>query len=72
MRHALPLAEKLSCRFNDEGTVRTNVNEGTNVPGLYVAGDASKDVQSVVVAAAEGAKAGMAINKALQKAEWDG
>ncbi len=66
-----PLAEKLGCRFNERGTVRTNVHEGTNVPCVYVAGDASKDVQSVIVAAAEGAKAGMAINKALQKAEWD-
>jgi thioredoxin reductase len=36
------------------------------VPGLYVAGDASHDVQFVIVAAAEGAKAAVAINKALQ------
>jgi thioredoxin reductase len=36
------------------------------VPGLYVVGDASRDVQFVVVAAAEGAKAAVAINKALQ------
>jgi len=38
----------------------------TRVPGLYVAGDASRDVQFVIVAAAEGAKAAVAINKALQ------
>ena len=38
----------------------------TRVPGLYVVGDASRDVQFVVVAAAEGAKAAVAINKALQ------
>jgi hypothetical protein len=31
-----------------------------------VVGDASRDVQFVVVAAAEGAKAGVAINQALQ------
>jgi thioredoxin reductase len=36
------------------------------VPGLYVAGDASRDVQFAIVAAAEGAKAAVAINKALQ------
>ena len=35
------------------------------MPGVYVAGDASKEAQFVVVAAAEGAEAGMAINKAL-------
>jgi thioredoxin reductase len=34
-----------------------------------VAGDAAKDVQYVVVAAAEGAKAAMAINKELQEEE---
>jgi thioredoxin reductase len=64
-----PLAEKLGCRFNEKGTVRTNIEEATNVQGVYVAGDASKDVQFVVVAAAEGAKAAVAINKALQDAE---
>jgi thioredoxin reductase len=37
----------------------------TNVPGLYVAGDASKDAQFVIVAAAEGAEAGVAINQVL-------
>jgi thioredoxin reductase len=37
------------------------------VPGLYVAGDASRDVQLVIVAAAEGAKAAFAINVALQE-----
>jgi thioredoxin reductase len=63
------LAEKLGCEFNDKGTVRTNIREATNVPGLYVAGDASKDVQFVIVAAAEGAKAAVAINKALQQRE---
>ncbi|MEO8189177.1 MAG: NAD(P)/FAD-dependent oxidoreductase [Acidobacteriota bacterium] len=61
------LAERLGCEFNDRGTVRTDRLEGSNVPGLYVAGDASEDVQLVVVAAAEGAKAGFAINKTLQK-----
>ena len=38
----------------------------TNVPGVFVAGDASRDAQFVVVAAAKGVKAAVAINKALQ------
>ena len=54
------------CAFNNKGTVRTGKLEGTNVPGLFVAGDASKDVQLAIVAAAEGAKAAIAINTALQ------
>jgi thioredoxin reductase len=59
------LAADLGARFNAKGTVDTGYCEVTNVPGLYVAGDASKDAQFVIVAAAEGAEAGMAINKAL-------
>jgi thioredoxin reductase len=61
------LAAKLGCRFNDKGTVETGSHEATDVPGLYVAGDASKEAQFVVIAAAEGAQAGTAINKALLK-----
>jgi thioredoxin reductase len=59
------LAEDLGCQFNHRGTVDTGSCEATNVPGLYVAGDASKEAQFVVVAAAEGTEAGMAIHKAL-------
>ena len=61
------LAEKLGCAFNDKGTVETAEEERTNVPGLFVAGDASRDVQFVIVAAAEGAKAAVAINEELQE-----
>jgi thioredoxin reductase len=61
------LAAKLGCRFNTKGAVDTGTCEATNVPGLYVAGDASKEAQFVIVAAAEGAEAGMAINQALLK-----
>jgi thioredoxin reductase len=61
------LARKLGCRFTSKGVVDTGSCEATNVPGLYVAGDASKEAQFVIVAAAEGAEAGMAINKALLK-----
>jgi thioredoxin reductase len=61
------LARKLGCRFTGKGAVATGTCEATDVPGLYVAGDSSKEAQLVVVAAAEGAEAGMAINKALLK-----
>ena len=36
------LAADLGCAFNAEGTVETGANESTNVPGLFVAGDASR------------------------------
>jgi thioredoxin reductase len=59
------LAIELGCEFNDKGTVRTGKYESTHLPGLYVAGDASRAVQWVVVAAAEGAEAAFAINTDL-------
>ena len=59
------LALRLGCEFNEKGTVRTGKYEATHLPGLYVAGDASRAVQWVVVAAAEGAEAAFAINTDL-------
>jgi thioredoxin reductase len=61
------LAERLGCEFTDRGAVHTGEYEMTNVPGLFVAGDASRAVQLAIVAAAEGAEAAFAINKALIK-----
>ena len=60
------LARRLGCEFTTKGTVRTDHLGKTCVDGIYVVGDASRDVQFVIVAAAEGAKAGVAINKVLQ------
>jgi thioredoxin reductase len=61
------LAERLGCEIDEKGTVRTGKYETTHVPGLFVAGDASRAVQWVVVAAAEGAEAAFAINTDLLK-----
>ncbi len=59
------LAVRLGCEINDKGTVRTGKYESTHLAGLYVAGDASRAVQWVIVAAAEGAEAAFAINTDL-------
>ncbi len=61
------LARTLGCEINEKGTVRTGKYETTHLAGLYVAGDASRAVQWVVVAAAEGAEAAFAINTDLLK-----
>ena len=63
------LAIKLGCTLTPRGAVKTGTLCDTNVPRLFVAGDASRDAQFVVVAAAEGVKAAVAINKALQAEE---
>jgi len=59
------LPRRLGCAFTGQGAVATGKCEATNLPGLYVCGDASRDAQFVIVAAAEGAEAGMAVNQAL-------
>ena len=64
------IAEAFGCEVTRKGVIMTNRYQQTNIPGLYVAGDASKDMHFVVVAAAEGAKAGVIINKELLKDEW--
>ena len=61
------LPEKLGCTFSKKGAVRTSDYEATNVPGLYVVGDASRRVQLAIIAAAEGAAAAWAINTELLK-----
>jgi len=63
-RSMLPL--RLGCQLDAKGGVTVGEYEvETCVEGVYVAGDASRDVQLVIVAAAEGTKAAFAINKAL-------
>jgi thioredoxin reductase len=59
-------AQRLGCEVTRKGTIKTDHLGETCVPGLYVVGDASRDVQFVIVAAAEGAKAAVSINKSLQ------
>jgi thioredoxin reductase len=60
------LPKRLGCEVTRRGTIRTDHLGQTCVPGVYVVGDASRDVQFVIVAAAEGAKAAVSINKSLQ------
>jgi thioredoxin reductase len=55
--------------MSKKGVVLTNRQQQTNIEGLYVAGDAAKDMHFVVVAASEGAKAGVIINKELIREE---
>jgi thioredoxin reductase len=60
------LSAVLGCARDKKGGIVTDpVTEESSVRGVYVAGDASRDVLLVAVAMAEGAKAGVAINRAL-------
>jgi thioredoxin reductase len=64
-----PLAISLGCRLNRKGVVNTGLLCDTNVPGVFVVGDASRDAQFAIVAAAEGVKAAVAINQTMQREE---
>jgi thioredoxin reductase len=66
---ASPLAARLGCEDRERRTVPTGEHQKTHVQGLYVIGDASRDVQMVIIAAAEGADAAFSINKYLLSRE---
>jgi thioredoxin reductase len=64
------LAERLGCEFcEDTNCIQCGENAATNIPGLYAAGNASRGVQLVIAAAAEGMQAAFAINSALLDAD---
>ncbi|HST90005.1 MAG TPA: NAD(P)/FAD-dependent oxidoreductase, partial [Ktedonobacterales bacterium] len=67
--HRADFARQLGCQFTPEGGVLTSEHESTCVPGVFVAGDASRREQYAIVAAGEGALAAMAMNAALLKAD---
>jgi thioredoxin reductase len=65
-----PLGEQLGCEFcEDDGCIQCGEDAATCVPGVYAAGNASRGVQLVIAAAAEGMQAAFAINTALLEAD---
>jgi thioredoxin reductase len=64
-RQRSPLIAKLGCELDEKGRADTGDFEESNVHGLFIVGDASGDVQFAIIAAAEGARAAVAINKSL-------
>ncbi|MBA3828863.1 MAG: NAD(P)/FAD-dependent oxidoreductase [Taibaiella sp.] len=63
------LLKQLGCNCTNKGAAITNRQQRTSIPGLYVAGDAAFDIHFVIVAAAEGAKAAVAIHNDLLKTD---
>jgi thioredoxin reductase len=68
-RQKSTLVEQLGCRYDKNASVWTDRRQTTGVDGVFVAGDAAKDMQFVIVAAAEGAKAAVTINTHLTDEE---
>ena len=65
------LPQMLGCKTDQRELLRASDKQQSDVPGVFLAGDADGDVQFVVVAAAEGATAAVVINKELQEEERD-
>jgi thioredoxin reductase len=60
------LTTQLGCELNHKGAVKIHRRQRSSVPGVFVCGDAAEDSQYVIIAAAHGARAAMAINEDLQ------
>ena len=61
------LARSLGVQTTRNGAIRTGGYGKTCVPGVFIAGDASRHVQLAIIAAGEGAAAAFAINTELLK-----
>lgn len=66
-RQCSDLPTRLGCEFTRKGAVETNEQGVVCVPGLYVVGDAAAGGGMAILAAAEGARAAVAINTELLK-----
>lgn len=65
-RQTCDLGGNLGCAFTQRGAIKTDRFERTNIPGVFAAGDCSRNVQWVAVGVAQGAIAAEQINIELQ------
>lgn len=64
------LGIRLGCRINEGGTFETDENCKSCVHGVYIAGDSSSKMHSVLLACAEGSKAGANVNLEILEEEF--
>lgn len=64
------LASSLGCELEENGFVKTDKKQRTNVPFIYAAGDVTGGLQQIVVAGGEGAIAAMTAFKDLSHPYW--
>jgi thioredoxin reductase len=65
------LAVSLGCGVRQDGGLLCDRRQRSGIPGLYLAGDAAKEVQFAIVAASEGATAAVAMNAELQRQDLE-
>ncbi|HEX8371603.1 MAG TPA: NAD(P)/FAD-dependent oxidoreductase [Chthoniobacterales bacterium] len=63
-------AKEFGCDFADEACLRAGYNGDTNIPGVFVVGNASEGLHMVIMAAAEGASAAYGMNQLLLEHDY--
>jgi thioredoxin reductase len=64
------LAARLGCTLTEDGFVQVDASMQTSLPGVYAAGDMTKNMRQIVAAAAQGATAGGMINMVLSNEDF--
>ena len=59
------LPADLGCDINEQGLLKVDAMQKTNVPGIYASGDCTTQMRSVAIAVSTGSFAGAVINKDL-------
>lgn len=59
------LPEDLGCEINEQGLLKVDAMQKTNVTGIYASGDCTTQMRSVAIAVSTGSFAGAVINKDL-------
>ncbi len=65
------IGKRLGCHLTENGTFNTDENCKSCVSGVYIAGDVSSKMHSVLLACAEGSKAGLNLNLELMEEEFN-
>lgn len=60
-----PLPADLGCDINEQGLLKVDFMQKTNITGVYASGDCTTQMRSVVIAVSTGSFAGTVINKDL-------
>ncbi|WP_347051275.1 NAD(P)/FAD-dependent oxidoreductase [Flavobacterium olei] len=59
------LPQDLGCEINDQGLLKVDMMQKTNIPGIYASGDCTTQMRSVAMAVSTGSFAGAVLNKEL-------
>jgi len=65
------LPADLVCEINEQGLLKVDVMQKTNIVGVYASGDATTQMRSVAIAVSTGSFAGAVINKDLIEEDFD-